>query len=175
MLFIDPKADLENTLVFINEFTKKIGAKNSVIVDPGIISTLIKLAVEDKHYLNGGASEASVFRKLASFVAFFVALTPIRNGFPTSSIGGALADIHNHQNAILSFEIARESLHGATIYRKDGECVLKNPIKVSEHSYIDIIEAFAGVTPSCGLRLVATLLEQMAYRYNPECAYEANC
>lgn len=174
MLFIDPKADELHTLVFINEFTKKIGAHKSVIVDPGIVSTLIKLAVADKHYING-AAEASVFRKLASFVAYFVALTPIRNGFPTSSIGGTLADISNHQNAIIAFEIARDSLHGARIYRDDRECVLENRIQVSDHTYIDIIEAFTGVTPSCGLRLVAVLLEQLAYRYNPDCAYPAVC
>ena len=72
----------------------------------------------------------------------------------------------------MALEIAIASLEGANIYRSDGTFKLSNPIKLSGHSYVDIVDAVTGVTPSSGMKLVAVLLEQMAYRHNPECEYQ---
>jgi hypothetical protein len=119
-----------------------------------------------------GVDKASVFKKAANFIVNFVAERPIVSPFPaTSEIDPALLRLPNHENAVIAFEVASDSLHGATVRRSDGEVVLKNHISVSGHSYIDIIEALASVSPSQHFHCVAVLLEQLAYRANPECSY----
>jgi hypothetical protein len=40
-------------------------------------------------------------------------------------------------------------------------------IKLSTHSYIDIIQALSSVTPVVSFHLVAVLLEQLIYKENP--------
>ena len=71
----------------------------------------------------------------------------------------------------MAFEIALEALHGARLQRKDGEFILKNKIALSNHSYIDIIEALSKITPVAHFSLVSVLLEQLAYKTNSDCQY----
>lgn len=172
MLFIDPYIDFLNTVKFINDFTKNRGILTP-IVDIRKIGELIALAKEDNHYAVGGADEASVFRKLATFMSYFIAERPIATTFPIDKIGERLHRINNHQNIIIALGIAIKSLKGAKVYRKDGQVVvLNNPIKVSAHSFVDIVDALTGVTPQHGMKMIAVLLEQMVYRQNPDCEYQ---
>lgn len=83
-----------------------------------------------------------------------------------------LSKVDNHQNAIVAFSIARTVLHGSKIYRGDKICEISNPIKISSHSYGDIIEALAVATPSTHFKLVTVLLEQLVYKTNPDCQYD---
>jgi hypothetical protein len=170
MLFIDPMTDLVHTLQYINDYTKSIGVIN-VEIDINKIKETIASAQQDGHYSVGGVAKASAFRKLASFISFFIALRPIINAFPEDKIGEDLYRINNHQNIIIALSISMDSLYGAKIYRDDGEFELSNPIKISDHSYVDIVDALSGVTPSNGMKMVAVLLEQMAYKQNPQCEY----
>lgn len=171
MLFINPHKDLVHTLQYINDYTKDLGIID-VDIDVNKVREIIAIAKEDGHYAAGGAEYASVFRKLASFASYFVAERPIINAFPVANIGEDLHRISNHQNAIIAFEIAIASLKDAAICRGDGTFLLANEIKLSKHSYVDIVDALTGVTPLTGMKLVAVLLEQMAYRQNPECEYQ---
>lgn len=163
MIFIDPHTDLLNVLQFINDFSGKIGIKD-LPIDANRISGIINGAVFDGDY---SSAKASPFKKLAAFVAYFVATRPILSPLPLKQF----KNIDNHQNAIFALEIAIDSLYGAKIHRSDGEFVLKNRIELSKHSYIDIIDAIAYVTPQNGKKLVAVLLEQMCYRTNSACEY----
>lgn len=163
MIFINPHADLTNVLQFINDFSKSIGIKN-LDIDARSIDGIIKGAVFDGDY---DAEKASPFKKVASFVAYFVAEKPISSPFPFEKF----KNIKNHQNAIIALEIAIDSLHGAKIHRNDGMFILSNRIEISEHSYVDIIDAITDITPQDGKRLLAVLLEQMCYRRNPTCEY----
>lgn len=172
MLFISPQDDIVDVLQYINDYTAAIGIKD-VDINVNTVSTIIAVAKNDGHY-PGGAAKASAFRKVASFIAYFVALRPIINAFPMDKIGEQLYRINNHQNAILALAIAMDSLHGATIYRNDGEFVLTNPLIISSHSYVDIVDAISDVIPSIGMKLAAVLLEQIAYRFNPDCEYKLN-
>ncbi len=170
MLFISPQQDLVNILRYINDYTESIEIVN-VVIDTNKVREIIAIAKEDGHYAAGGVDKASAFRKLASFISFFVAERPIINAFPVDIIGEDLHRISNHQNAIIALNLAMDSLQGATIYRGDGLFTLTNAIKLSRHSYIDIVDALTGVTPAHGMKMVAVLLEQMAYRQNPKCEY----
>ena len=165
MIFIDPHTDLLHVLQFINDFSKTIGIKD-LSIDTQRISGIINGAVFDGDY---ASEKASPFKKIAAFVAYFVATRPILSPLPLEKF----KNIENHQNAIFALEIAIDSLHGAKIHRSDGEFTVKNRIALSDHSYIDIIDAISGVTPQNGKKLVAVLLEQMCYRRNPACEYTA--
>lgn len=165
MIFIDPHTDLLHVLQFINDYSKTIGIKN-LSIDTQRISGIINGAVFDGDYT---AEKASPFKKLAAFVAYFVATKPILSPLPLEKF----QNIENHQNAIFALEIAIDSLHGSKIHRSDGEFTLENRIELSDHSYIDIIDAISYVTPQIGKKLVAVLLEQMCYKKNPTCEYFA--
>ena len=170
MLFYTPEEDIIYTLQYINDFTTKIGAIDQVIDDHKIVA-LITAAEYDGLYLNGGTAAASIFRKMGSFVAFFISEKPLIEPFPKGLMIEELRRIPNHQNAILAFEIAKDSLFKAKINRDDGSYVLENRIETSKHSYIDIIDALSSVTPQTSMKMVAVLLEQLAYRRNPDCQY----
>lgn len=170
MLFINPENDLVSLLTYVDTYTKSIGI-NEVEVDVRRIQEIVAVMVQDGHYPPDGVKKASAFRKLAVFISFFVALKPIINAFALEKIGDDLHKISNHQNAILALAIAIDSLQDAKIERDDGECLLTNPIKISRHSFVDIVDALTGVTPNSGVNLVAVLLEQMSYRQNPNCEF----
>ncbi len=163
MIFINPHADLLNVLQFINDFSKSIGIEN-LNIDTQRITAIINGAVFDGDY---ASEKASPYKKLAAFVAYFVTEKPILSPLPLAKF----KNIKNHQNAIFALEIAIDSLHGAKIHRSDGEFVLANRIELSDHSYIDIIDAISYITPQNGKKLVAVLLEQMCYRKNASCEY----
>lgn len=171
MLFFNPQEDFVNTLQFINDFTEKLEIKNPR-VDPYKISALISGAKHDGHYQAGGVENASGFRKIAFFMSYFISERPIIDAFPKDKIGETLYNTNNHQNAIIALEIAIDSLYGAKIYRDNVTFVLDNKIRLSKHSYNDIIDALSDVTPSRGVKMVAVLLEQMVYRQNPKCEYK---
>jgi hypothetical protein len=54
----------------------------------------------------------------------------------------------------------------------ESSFALTNRIRVSAHSYVDIIDALANATPITHYNMVTVLLEQLAYRANPEASYE---
>ena len=58
--------------------------------------------------------------------------------------------------------IAIDALHGAVIFRKDGDVVLYNKIAMSRHSYVDIVQACANLPPMSHLNIIAVFLEQMS-------------
>ncbi len=110
----------------------------------------------------GGILAASPFKLAANFACNWVARKPVLmdpEPFP-------------HVNGTLALEIARDSLHGATIERSDGTVkVLSNRIELSRHSLMDIAEALNSTSPVVGFKLVSVLFEQMAYKNNPDCQY----
>lgn len=163
MIFIDPVTDRKNVLQFINDFSNSVGIEPHEI-DVRKIAGIIQGAVNDGDY---EAERASPFKKIASFVAHFIAEKPISSLFRFEEF----ENMENHQNAIVALAIAIDSLHGATIHRDDGDFTLSERIEMSRHSYIDIVNAIADVTPAYGKNLLAVLLEQMCYRRNPSCEY----
>jgi hypothetical protein len=166
----DQLEDVINVLAFIDKFTSGLGV-NGIEIDTRIIEGVVKSCKLD-FPCKDGIEKASAFKKVANFICFFIAERPIIEPFPKEIIGENLAKIENHQNAIVAFELAKMVLHGAHITREDGEFNVKHEIKVSAHSYIDIIESLASITPSLHFKMVAVLLEQLVYKSNPDCQYD---
>ena len=125
-----------------------------------VMSVLRSMRQDFPH--EGGVLAASPFKLAANFACNWVARKPVLMApepFP-------------HVNGVLALEIARDSLHGATIKWRDNTVKkLQNRIELSHHSLIDIAEALNDTSPVAGFKLVSVLFEQMAYKNNPDCQY----
>jgi len=167
----DSWLDIVNILAFINDFTASLGIKD-VAVSPYTLEGIVAgMKMDFPHF--EGEDKASPFKKAANFLCYFNAQRPIAKPFPHSAVGENLYKITNHQNAIVSYFYACASLHGASLFKTNGDglCVIENPIKVSKHSLEDIIDALALATPQLHFKIVSVLLEQLIYKTNPECQY----
>lgn len=164
--------DLRNLLSFIDSFCDELGFK-SFQIDKNKLVGLLHLIRENFPHKDG-IENANPFKKIAYFIVNFIAERPMETSFKDDfKINNIqLNTINNHQNAIIAYAIAVESLVNAEIFRPSGEKIkMTNKIKVSKHSYVDIIDALSGVTPSEHFKIIAVLFEQLAYRANPYASY----
>lgn len=166
----DISEEVNRLLIFINDFTATIGLENTPIDGHKLRSVVTGMHNDFPHI--DGEEKASVFKKVANFVCYFVAEAPIEGSIP-ERFSEDLHRVKNSLTAVLAYEIAVTMLHKATIVwtRDNTEHTLENRITVSKHSYIDIIEALSAVTPASHFKLVAVLFEQMAYKTNLGCQY----
>lgn len=162
--------DLLSVLAFIDDFTKSIGLQD-VEVEPRLIEHVLRGMRQDFPCIDG-LEKAGVFKKVANFILYFVTNQPVVKPFPAEIVGHDLAKIANHQNAIIAFNIAVKALEGAVIHWENTDVSLDNPLMLSQHSYVDIIEAISSSTPAVGYLLLTVLMEQIAYKTNPDCQYE---
>lgn len=174
MLFESKDEDYKLTIEYIDTFLSESKYDLEVILDERILNHVINIMYYDGLYLNGDLAQTSVFKKVAVFVSYFVAEKPLKLKTKNDSIS-SFVDIPFYENAVIAFEIARDSLWGATIRRHDdNKVVLDKRIAISEHSYVELINAMSKLSSDSYL-IIAVLLEQMAYRANPECSYPVVC
>jgi len=165
----DPLHDTVFVLNFIDNYTKELGL-GPIELDTRIIESVIKSCRIDFPHKDG-LDKASAFKKVSNFICFFISERPILSPFENGLLED-ISSINNHQNAIIGFELARAALHNSTILMSSNDIVLiKNPIKLSKHSYIDIIDALSNVTPVHHFKVVSVLLEQLVYKTNENCQY----
>ena len=172
MLFVtddDGGTDVNTILTFIASIYEQFGLHAGV--DLHRIRACVLGMRQD---FPGGLDKASPFKRAANFVCYFVAVRPISTPLP-DDFGPYLTDIGNHANAYIAFLLAVESLHEAELKWCDGSIhKLCKRIEFSRHSLIDIVDALATATPSTSFKLVSVLLEQMAYKTNPDCQYRTS-
>src|ERR1700737_691517 len=135
--------DVIHVLSFINSYTTGLGIKGAVL-DVDIVQRVVNSCRADFPH-NGGVEQASGFKQAANFVCHFVAERPLLDPFPKEIVGD-LVKVDNHQNAILAFALASQALNKSDIQRKDGIITIQNPILLSKHSYVDVIEALSNIT-----------------------------
>jgi hypothetical protein len=162
--------DTVQVLRYINDLTLELGITN-VLMDVDAVVRVVEGCKQDFPHKDG-IDMASAFKLAANFVCYFIAERPIKVAFSPDAVSERLSKVDNHQNAVVAFSIARTALHGSKIYRGDKICEICNPIKISSHSYGDIIEALAVATPSSHFKLVTVLFEQLVYKTNPDCQYD---
>jgi hypothetical protein len=166
----DPEMDAISLFKFINDFTAGLG-QAEVEIDVEKCYSLLRLMRQDFPHKDG-LDEANVFKKVSYFMCFFISERPILEPFSKKNIGEDLAEMANHQNAIVALQLAIESLHGAVVKANSEEPKkLENRIELSAHSYRDIIDSIKSIMPRDDFKLVAVLLEQLAYKTNPDCQY----
>ena len=119
--------------------------------------------------------KASVFKKVAFFVTTFIEKEPIKTKCGLEVLGNDLEGMNI--NAIIAFDIALSLLNGAKIHREDGVCTIKNKIFLSNHSYIDIIDALstkgAGrISAASHFMFLSVFFEQLVYKTNNTIQYD---
>lgn len=166
--------DVISVLAFINGFANSLGI-SSLSIDVQKIESIVKRISVDFPHIDG-LEKASPFKQLANFMVFFISEQPIRETINHSSFPDRLTEIPNSENALVALVVALSALHNAEITDKDGKTTkIENPITLSKHSLIDIIEAISCATPITHFKLISVLLEQMTYKTNDNCQYEAHC
>ncbi len=166
--------DLIHILAFLDGFAEERGL-NQWEVDPTAIEHIARNLKVD-FPCKDGVDAASVFKKAARFVFLFTEYAPIQSALPPDVFGDDLTGIQNHQNAFIALLIALDGLYESNIYRDNGDDVvsISNRIQLSKHSLIDITEAIAKSSYVTGFYFLTVLLEQLAYKTNPDCQYDAN-
>lgn len=121
-----------------------------------------------------GIDKASIFKKAATFMVYFIAEKPIQSEITgIKNIPAGISASPNHINTLVAIFIAFESIYGALIHcEKEGDKKISNRITISQHSFIDIVDALSTATPSTHFKMASVLLEQLAYKSNPECQYQ---
>ncbi len=168
-------SSLVNLLSYIDAYTMNLGILD-VEINLNICEQILHYTDKDfptqpyKH----GVVNASPFKRISYFGCFFISEKTIPKPFPQEIIGKDLSQIPNHQNSIVLYALAVDSLHGATLHRLDGQTKeLTNRIEISAHSYCDIIDAISGATNLTHFKMISVLFEQLAYRANPDASYQA--
>ncbi|PTQ89793.1 hypothetical protein [Agitococcus lubricus] len=122
-----------------------------------------------------GLEKASVFKKVAYFVALFIQHKPIKSELLAVEVGTELAKVNI--NALIAFDIAIRVLSRAKINRSDGKVFTGiRRISLSNHSYMDILDTLsspneAQITAPTHFKLLAVFFEQLVYKDNPDIQY----
>lgn len=121
-----------------------------------------------------GIDKASIFKKVATFMVYFISDKPIQSDIAgLQNIPEDISVFPNHINTLVAIFIAFEALHGALIHCTNGtEKKLDHKIEISKHSFVDLVDALSTATPSTHFKMASVLLEQLAYKTNPECQYQ---
>jgi hypothetical protein len=140
----------------IDSFANKSGQK--INYDKQKIFSIIQYLDKDFPCING-LENANIFKKASRFLCDFVAERPV-DGFNVSN--AKLEKINNYRSTVIGFHIVCAFIKDATV----GKGTVKNPIALSQHSYIDIIDSLSQIT-STHFNIVAVFLEQLVYKSNP--------
>lgn len=164
------QSNLVSVAVYIDSFAKNLGLEE-LSIDPQKLTTVAAALVRPDFPHVDGLEKASPFKKAANFFVWFVAARPILSELPEALIGKDLKSIPNHQNVIFAYHMAIDCLHGAQLHRKDKIEPLSVKIKVSQHFFIDFVEAFSAAAPVTHFQIASLLFEQLAYKYNKDASY----
>jgi len=149
--------DYMSVVSLIDSFAKK--NDSPINYDQQKIFTILQYL--DNEFCMNGNKNSNIFKKASSFLCNFIAERPV-DGFEISN--KKLKKINNYRNAVIGFHIVCTFIKGATV-GNDG--IIENPIELSEHSYIDIIDALSQVT-NIHFNTITVLLEQLIYKSNPQ-------
>jgi len=182
MIFTDEESsDVVTILTAIDGFVASIESSDGLLVenidvDIYEVESLVRSMRNDFPY-EGGYKDASAFKKIAVFISFFMNSRPLR--------GIKFGDNHylnekheNHLTRYLNAEFVVRFmiylLEDFIIHRADAEQAVENPIAITTHSYIDLVQTLG--TNSYDLcpqkiSLLALFIEQLVYKTNPQCQY----
>ncbi len=162
--------DYNNILRYIDDFTTSVGV-GDVQIETEDLAILCQEIRQDFPHTDG-LLKASVFKKVANFVSHFMHYRPIRSVVPVIGDGDpSREDI----NAIVAFDIAIICLENSQIIKDGGASItVDQPIYISGHSFIDIIEALSAteISPKQHYQLLAVFFEQLVYKTNGHCEYK---
>jgi hypothetical protein len=158
--------DSRNLLKYIDRYAVGLGMDKIEVDEAALKSALTGMNNMPWGY---GAQVASPFKKVASFATNFALHHPILTPFPEKHFGKFSA----HQNAIIAYQVAVFSLHGATIEcRFRGKLTLEKKITVSLHFWQEFISALSQSNPVEHFHFVSLMFESLSYEANPNVSYK---
>lgn len=163
--------DLTSVLAFLEGvgFNEK---NKTMAIDVSKLRSILNGIRQDFPHKDG-MDEASIFKKVATFMIYFITEKPIQSDIAgIENIPEDISVFPNHINTLIAIFIAFESLHDALIHcATGGDKKLNNKIEISRHSFIDMVDALSTATISTHFKMASVLLEQLAYKTNQECQY----
>lgn len=150
-----------------------------ISIDTSAVDVLISAINEetDFPYING-KENASAFKKAAYLVTYIMSMQLIKGVEYENEIDNSYQFSHPLKtydpNAVFAVSLAITLLNDHQIHRSDGTVLSGfNQLALTEHSYLDLLEALTSITisPSQHYKLIALLLEQIFYKTNPHCQY----
>ncbi len=174
MIFNEDKSrDLINILAYIDEYALKLSIDQLQINIEEMKKVIEGMRFPFPHV--DGIEDASAFKKVSNFLSWFLALKPIKTQLPKYIFSKELPECDI--NAVIAFDISLIALERSIIHQKkgNGDFVVSNPIFLSEHSYLDILEALNedNIKPETHQKIFSVFLEQLVYKTNPECQYKS--
>lgn len=157
------KTDFFTAMALIDSFAQTTGGKIKAREDS--LFALTKRIHVDFPCVDG-LENANIFKKASVFLCEFIGEQIIEN-IESNGFCDKITKIHGYESAIVGFHIVTTLLNGATV----GDSTIEKPIVLSQHSYIDIINALSSASLSTSFRLIAVLLEQLVYKTNPNLQY----
>jgi hypothetical protein len=165
----DPDDDVRIILGIINGVAKNSCSSNLDVSDSKLLSLIKYLRIDFPH--NDGIENASVFKKVAMFVASFCAERPVLGKLDKIDQLSIFNGIPQYENALIALLIGVNALLGAEIRRDGNTIILAQPITMSLHSLVDVVDALISATPVASFKLLTIFLEQLCYKTNPDAQY----
>lgn len=163
--------DALNIFEYINVFTESVGLE-PVDVDVNKVGTICR-RIRDDFPCTYGLQNASIFKKAAVFVACFIESSPLDKDLLSKTT--LPEDIKcKNSNAVIALGLAFQFMSLAKVTRSDGKIFyIKNGIKLSWHSYRDILDMLSqGVNLHTHFMALSLLFEQMIYKTHHEMQYQ---
>lgn len=141
------------------------------------VNSLYKVHQEYNQILRAyvGFPSPSPFKRCAALVVAYMQdrSYPLYGEFKNHKFRDSLKIYPRYSGAILVYEYVRYCLDGAVLLKNGNTETLANPILVSEHTYIDVIQAFTTIREESAavFHTTALLLEQLAYLENDKAPY----
>ncbi|MDO9254604.1 MAG: hypothetical protein Q7U54_03755 [Bacteroidales bacterium] len=165
-----PEDDVVAILAFINGLAEVYCPDTGISIDVPKIQMIAQgIRMDFPH--NDGLEQASIFKQVSNFMTYFISERPILASFSNPNLPSEILKIRNHENATVALLLGFAALHNASIVKDEKTVNLSEPIKLSKHSFIDMVDALANITPSLHFKVLTVLLEQISYKTNPECQY----
>lgn len=158
-------------LLWVNEWL--VGYEiESVTIDPEKAFSFVSNLRRSEFPAAGGFERASPFKKAANLYVFLHNLNPFVGSLPESAVGAEVARFGHSTASLIGFSMVKSCLHGAHLEKAAQTVRIEQPISVSKHFLLDLIEASGGLTPADHFRVFSLLFEALVYDANPDLSYE---
>ena len=173
LLYSDDKYQaLDLFLIWTNDFLEGLGV-DSTTVDPDKAHTFVSNLRKESFPTIEGFDRASPFKKAGNLYTWLHSEDPFKSPLQSKDVGKDLANFQQNTASLVGFSIVKACLQNTTVAKRDGTSgELENEIAVSDHFFIDLVEASNRINPGDHFKVFSLLFEVLAYEANPGLSYK---
>lgn len=163
--------DILNICEYINSYTLSVGLAG-VELDVNKVETICR-RIRDDFPCKYTLEKASIFKKAAVFIACFIESSPLdKDVLMSTKLPNDVKD--KNANAVIALGLAFQFISLAKVTKSNGEVFyIKNGIKLSWHSYVDILDMLSqGISLKTHFMVFSLLLEQIIYKTHKDIQYK---